>query len=138
VRQRAVARKELIVADLENPTLSEGLQETVRERLLSQKEEILRLYRKDLKAGQDASAESGEDLVDRANLAQNRELMFSLSGTEREALIEIDEALARLSEGNYGVCVSCEAEIGPGRLDVMPSARYCIDCQELKEQGRLL
>ena len=129
--------KEPSVAETQNTTPGESPLDVVRERLLAQKQEILRLYRKDLKAGQDSSAESGEDLVDRANLALNRELMFSLSGTEREALIEIDEALSRLDEGIYGVCASCEAQIGAKRLEVMPSARYCIDCQELKEQGRL-
>lgn len=40
----------------------------------------------------------------------------------------LDDALRRLEEGTYGVCVSCHSPIPYGRLLVMPEATYCVSC----------
>ena len=45
-------------------------------------------------------------------------------------LREIGDALHRLDQGNYGVCLECEEPISPKRLDAVPWARYCVRCQE--------
>ena len=106
-----------------------------RERLVKQQEEILSLYQHDLRVGQAASDEGTEDIVDRANNAYNREFMFALSGTERQILREIERALERLEDGSFGQCANCSEKIPQARLQAVPWARYCIDCQERAEQG---
>lgn len=111
--------------------------EVVRKQLLEQRQEILDLYEHDLKVGQKSSDEGAEDLVDRANSAYNREFMLSLSSSERGVLLQIEEALERLDKGEYGNCISCGDKIAAKRLQAVPWARYCIDCQELAEQGLL-
>jgi len=111
--------------------------EDLRQQLIVQRQEIMDLYEHDLREGQRASDEGSEDVVDRANSAYNREFMFSLSGTERETLFMIEEALERLDNGGYGTCNSCSDEIPAARLKAVPWARYCIDCQELEEKGLL-
>lgn len=111
--------------------------DVLRERLLEQRREILNLYQSDLRAGQASADEGTEDIVDRANNSYNREFMFSLSNTEREMLMMVDEALGRMEEGVYGTCVHCGRAIGELRLEAVPWAKYCIDCQELKEKGLL-
>lgn len=111
--------------------------DALRERLQEQRKQILDLYRQDLRAGQEAADEGAEDIVDRANNSYNRELMFSLSGAERETLILVEGALDRLETGDYGTCDHCQREIGAARLNAVPWARYCVDCQELAEQGML-
>jgi DnaK suppressor protein len=111
--------------------------DAVREKLLTQRGEILAMYEHDVRAGQEASDEGTEDIVDRANNAYSRELMFSLSDGERTTLLKIEEALARIEAGSYGICANCGRPIGTGRLQAMPWARYCIDCQELAEKGML-
>ncbi len=108
-----------------------------RERLLQQKKEMAKLYRADLQAGQDAADDGTYDIVDRANNAYNRELNFSLSDSERVLLLQIEEALRRVDDGTYGRCASCGNQIAHPRLDAVPWARYCIDCQELAEKGLL-
>lgn len=108
-----------------------------RDHLVEHRQEILNLYERDLKAGQASTDEGTEDIVDRANNSYNRELMFSLSDTERNQLLAVDAALARIEEGTYGKCINCSREIGVKRLEAVPWARYCIDCQELAEQGML-
>lgn len=111
--------------------------EVLRDKLVQHREQILDLYRNDLKAGQEAADEGSDDIVDRANNSYNREFMFSLSDNEREILRLVDRALARIEEGTYGTCRNCSRHIGPPRLLAVPWARYCIDCQELAEQGLL-
>lgn len=108
-----------------------------RKQLEIQRGDILDMLEHDLKVGQRKSDEGAEDLVDRANSAYNREFMLSLSGSEREILKEIEEALERVESGEFGSCSSCEETIPARRLQAVPWARYCIDCQELVEQGLL-
>jgi DnaK suppressor protein len=111
--------------------------EAVRSLLLGHRDRILAMYEKDVRAGQEASDEGSDDVVDRANNAYSRELLFSLSDGERHTLLKIEEALQRLDNDVYGTCINCGNEIRPGRLKAMPWARYCIDCQELAEKGML-
>lgn len=111
--------------------------EALRQRLVEQREEIVGVYNSDLRRGQEAGDEGTEDIVDRANNAYNRELTFSLSDSERQKLLLIEEALNRLNQGRYGMCTHCGQKIAEGRLQVVPWARYCIDCQELQEKGLL-
>ena len=106
-----------------------------REQLEEQRRDILDMYEHDLKVGQRSSDEGAEDLVDRANSSYDREFMLSLSASERDILIEIDDALQRLDDGKYGVCEQCGETIPKARLQAIAWARYCIDCQEQVEQG---
>ena len=109
----------------------------LRERLQKQRDEILDMYKQDLKAGQESADDGTEDIVDRANNAYNRELMFSLSDAERTTLLQIENALHRMDEGTYGRCANCGQTINVLRLEAVPWARFCIDCQELAEKGLL-
>ena len=111
--------------------------EGFRERLLGQKEEMFNLYKHDLRVGQEATGDGAEDIVDRANNAYNRELVFSLSDGERELLFQIEEALERIDLGTFGSCSHCQQDITEPRLQAIPWARFCIDCQELEEKGLL-
>ena len=58
---------------------------------------------------------------------------FNLMQMKAEALGRIDEALARIDEGRYGLCESCGAEISEARLSAMPFALRCTRCEEHKE-----
>ncbi len=111
--------------------------EDLRRSLDVKRAEMLKLYQHDVKVGQESTDDNADDFADRANNSYNRELMFTLSGGEREALIRIDEALDRLEAGTYGRCVHCEKPISLPRLQAVPWARFCISCQELDEKGML-
>ncbi|TDC61823.1 molecular chaperone DnaK [Actinomadura sp. GC306] len=50
----------------------------------------------------------------------------SLQGT----LEEIDAALTRLTDGTYGVCEDCRKPVPEGRLEIIPYARRCVQCQQ--------
>jgi len=109
----------------------------VRARLLAKKGEILALYRNDLRSGQESNDSPTEDIVDRANNAYSRELNFSISDAERARVLEIDEALSRIESGAYGRCAHCGQPISGPRLQAVPWAKLCVQCQELLEQGLL-
>ncbi len=49
---------------------------------------------------------------------------------DMKLLREISDALHRLDEGQYGICLECEEPISSKRLDAVPWARYCVTCQE--------
>ena len=111
--------------------------ETLQARLLQQRQDIVNMYKRDQRAGQEASDDTTDDIVDRANNAYHRELMFALSDGERGLLLQVDEALKRIEQGTFGLCVHCGVAISAARLQAVPWARYCIDCQELQEKGML-
>ena len=48
----------------------------------------------------------------------------------------VDEALARLADGTYGRCARCGRPIADERLDALPWAARCIDCQRLADRER--
>ncbi len=63
--------------------------------------------------------------------------MLAVSENETRQLVLIDESLRRFEDEEYGLCQNCEKEINPKRLAAIPWARYCLNCQELVEQGLL-
>ena len=111
--------------------------EEFRQTLETKRRELLSLYAHDVRMGQEANDESADDSVDRANNSFSRELMFSLSDSERQMLILVEEAIGRIEKEEYGHCTHCGRQIGLARLKAVPWARYCIDCQESEERGIL-
>lgn len=76
------------------------------------------------------------DALDEVQFAAAREL--SARSLEREAgvLREVRAALGRIAEGSYGVCLQCEEEISQKRLNAVPWATLCIDCQQSSDRTR--
>lgn len=67
-----------------------------------------------------------------------RETALNIASGESARLREISDALRRIDDGSFGVCEGCEAEIARKRLEVFPSARYCIECQSKLERNGTL
>jgi len=74
------------------------------------------------------------DMVDKADISYTKEFLLSLSNAERKQLLLIDEALERIEKCNFSVCQMCNVTIGKKRLDAVPWAPYCIDCQQKAEE----
>ena len=51
-------------------------------------------------------------------------------------LAQVDAALARLDDGTFGQCLRCGREIAPARLEALPWAAHCIDCQTAIDRGQ--
>jgi DnaK suppressor protein len=105
--------------------------------LRHKQQELIDSYERDKAAGNAQPDDGIQDLADKAASAYSKELNFSLSDGERNVLMLIDEAFARIKDGNYGVCTNCQNTIGEKRLQAVPWTPFCIDCQELQEKGLL-
>jgi RNA polymerase-binding protein DksA len=66
-----------------------------------------------------------------------QEFTLGLITNERTLLKEIDEALERIDNGTYGICLATHRPITVARLRAKPWAKYCIEYARLREQGRL-
>ena len=67
-----------------------------------------------------------------------RDTALRVASGESEWLRDVNEALVRIEEGDYGVCEGCKEDIPVKRLEVYPSARYCVECQaKIEKDGTL-
>ncbi len=107
-------------------------------RMEQRREEITSTYnrlRDESKTGEQGNG--ALDYVDYALNSYTKEFLLSLSNMERKELHQIEEALVRMRNGTYGQCQECGEKISKKRLNAVPWARHCIECQELEEQGLL-
>jgi len=111
--------------------------EAYRKRLLLKQQELLRLVLKSEQDGREADGEATQDIADKAANSYTKEFLFHQSDENRRALQLVTEALERIKSGSYGLCVACHEEVQHKRLDAVPWARHCIECQEKQDQGLL-
>jgi len=68
------------------------------------------------------------NFADSSQVTAERGEAEALAANLRDALDEVEHALAKQDKGSYGLCEDCGKPITPARLDAMPTARFCIDC----------
>jgi len=111
--------------------------EFFKRRLLTKKEELLRLVIKSEKDGREADEEATQDIADKAANSYTKEFLFHQSDESRRVLQLVNQALERMKDGTYGQCVECQEEVQQKRLEAVPWALHCIECQEKQDQGLL-
>jgi DnaK suppressor protein len=84
--------------------------------------------------GKDQDDDAIKDLGDQANTAYTREFFFELGNGDRRLLRDVVAALQKIDNGSFGSCERCGEAIADKRLEALPFARYCIDCQRLAEE----
>jgi DnaK suppressor protein len=82
----------------------------------------------------DIVIEKAPDALDEVQLAGERELAIRTLDRESSLLRHVRLALGRIADGSYGVCLHCEEDIKPKRLDAVPWTAYCIRCQEAADR----
>ena len=105
-----------------------------RETLQELRAQLLRNVQDDLHQGREQTKDEGMDTYDLASEARDREINLILTDRDRDKLQAIDDALARIEDGTYGMCESCESDIAEGRLEALPFTRLCINCQAEREK----
>jgi DnaK suppressor protein len=111
--------------------------ENYRKKLQAKREDLVRNIARVEEEGRAADEDTTVDLADKAANSYTKEFLFGQTNTERSFLALIDDALRRMKAGTYGLCANCEDEVQQKRLDAVPWAKYCIDCQEKQERGQL-
>jgi len=102
--------------------------------LLDKKERIVNKLSQVLIESKEVEANVAQDLVDKAESSYTKEFLLSLSDTERDQLMLIDEALRRLERDGFGFCQLCGQEIGKKRIEALPWTPTCIRCQQKAEE----
>lgn len=115
----------------------ERRREALHQMLLRKRQEILKEIEgslgQSLTEDQQRRLESARDVGDQALMDLDRELGISLMEMRNRRRQAIDEALTRLSEGTYGICAECGVEISEKRLEAVPFAKLCVECQSKQE-----
>jgi DnaK suppressor protein len=81
----------------------------------------------------DFAADDAKESADLALRDVISELSLKLGERDSQMIADIDQALLRMKEGSYGLCVKCNKPIDERRLEAVPTARYDAACQEAIE-----
>lgn len=122
--------------------LSKEDRDRVEELLLREREQMLELLDQFQDNAQDMRERAGEMSLYRFHMADvgtetmEKEKEFLLASSEGRRLYEIDDALRRLykTPEEFGKCERCGGWISMERLEVIPHARHCVECQEEAEK----
>ncbi|MFD5856706.1 TraR/DksA family transcriptional regulator [Streptomyces chartreusis] len=102
-----------------------ALRESLHEQRLFRQDQLRRI----------AAAPHAEELLGRRSAAQ-AEVQVKLAASARMVLADVEAALQRMADDSYGACHLCRRAIEPERLTIVPQARYCARCQQVREAGR--
>ena len=108
--------------------------EELRQQLLQRRDAIRRALKGDLDALAKLRELSG-DAADVAYESSSSELNSQLAEVESRELQQIDNALARMEDGSYGICEVTGKEIPLARLEALPYATTSIEAQRILENG---
>jgi DnaK suppressor protein len=79
------------------------------------------------------------DISDDAARAYNRQLEGELGDQEWKKLKQVDIALTKITEGEYGICAQCKSAIPQARLEVVPYAEFCTQClSEMEKHSKVI
>jgi RNA polymerase-binding protein DksA len=88
----------------------------------------------DQAAAIDAADDGAKESADLSLRDVIQELALKLGERESQMVADIDQALLRMDEGAYGICVRCGKPIEERRLEALPTARYDAACQAIIEE----
>jgi len=115
----------------------ENLRKIIRERkrklLAALHKEIINTLGSDYRGAFDRAMDVGD--VSLIDLLQS--IDASLINIQHENLIKMDTAERKLNEGTYGICEECGVEIGESRLEALPYAIRCVECEEKFEASNV-
>ncbi|WHM29837.1 TraR/DksA C4-type zinc finger protein [Streptomyces sp. BPPL-273] len=94
-----------------------------------------RLFREEQVRQLTAAPPRTDDPDPRASAART-EVRTEPAASARMVLADVEAALRRLAEGRYGHCHLCRRPIDRAHLMIVPQARYCARCRQVREAGR--
>ena len=109
--------------------------EHFRTLLLNQLRQETDQVRTDQAAALELYDDGVKDSVDLSVSDLNKEIALRLGERSSKVVADIDQALLRMKEGTYGICVRCGEPINERRLEAVPTARYDAKCQALIESA---
>ncbi len=104
--------------------------EKIKKKLTVQRQSIFREVEVADDERRSLEATTHPDVADEAASVREQTILGQLGEVERRVITRIDNALARISRGDYGECDDCGEIIPKGRLDAEPTANRCVNCQQ--------
>ena len=101
--------------------------------LPARRDELRRRLGGELKDLRNFKSNDTGDSADAAFDSGSEEVSSQLAELEARELSQIERALARLKQGNFGVCEGCQKKIPVARLNALPFSTTCIECQREME-----
>jgi DnaK suppressor protein len=108
--------------------------QSMRQILMKRRDALRKALAGDLSLLKELRAQTAGDLVDAALDSAQDEISSQLAEVESRELANVENALERMRSGNYGVCEGCGCKIPMARLNALPYATYCIQCQRETEK----
>jgi len=124
--------------DNNNSTMNTAKLEHFRELLLAELRRHARHVSDEQGNAVDIASDEAKESADLASRDVINELSLKLGERESQMVADIDQALLRMKEGSYGLCVKCNKPIDERRLEAVPTARYDAACQEGLENNHRL
>ena len=109
----------------------------LRQVLIRRRDALRKALAGDLSSLKELREQSSGDVLDAALDCAQDEISSQLAEVESRELANIENALEQMREGSYGQCDGCEKPIPLARLQALPYATTCIDCQRESEKGSL-
>ncbi|MFF8092687.1 TraR/DksA family transcriptional regulator [Streptomyces sp. NPDC016675] len=103
-----------------------ALRDSLREQRLFREEQLRQIATVPVRA----------DEAHRRRSAARPEVRVEPAASARMVLADVEAALDRMARGRYGSCHLCRRPIDRARLLIVPQARYCARCQQVREAGR--
>ncbi|MDG5468861.1 TraR/DksA C4-type zinc finger protein [Deltaproteobacteria bacterium IMCC39524] len=113
--------------------LSEQQKQELNKELLNLRDELQTLLADSSDGAQPVSLDEPIGRLSRMDAMQQQSMVQANRRTAQTRLTRIETALRRCADDDYGLCASCEEEIGYARLKAQPETPFCIDCQSNKE-----
>lgn len=107
----------------------------LKEVLIRRRDALRKALAGDLSMLKELREQTGGDVVDAALDSAQDELSSQLAEVESRELAYIENALERMKEGQYGICEGCGNKIPLARLQALPYATLCIQCQREAEKN---
>jgi len=107
---------------------------TMRQILIKRRDALRTALAGDLSLLKELRAQTAGDVVDAALDSAQDEISSQLAEVESRELASIENALQRMREGQFGICEACSGTIPMARLNALPYATLCIECQREAEK----
>lgn len=108
--------------------------ERFRKELESQRTEAEQLLRRSEEEQKALAADRAPELGDFCIESAAREYLFEQISQQRRRLNRIERSLEHIRSGTFGECITCGEGIPRKRLNAMPWAEYCLQCQDERER----
>lgn len=101
--------------------------EKIRQGLEEEREKLLKQLQ--IPSANDQTVDTNPDQMDIAQAYNDQVLSHALQTSEGKQLIQVENALKAIAQGDYGRCQHCHQMISVERLEVIPNATMCVNCQ---------